>query len=205
MGQNSIAIDSPGSIPTTDAATFKASQILGLDQAGRVIRIGAEAGVVAAGAEQFGSTTSLYLPTTALLSAPGATVSSVVTGTVFHAFEFSHFSDAAVLSGLLQLPSTWTTFDVFLWWYNAGANEGDVRWEVKHSAAVVPAAAIPAHSTKDLTVTAGALDVVQRTGPFEDLEVHDLLALRIIRSASHASDTLANAVRLLGVELVQAS
>lgn len=103
------------------------------------------------------------------------------------------------------IPEDWQTYDVYLWWSNAGAGAGDVRWHVL-AGGLVDASSI---ATTDgiFVTTAPALNVLKRTVTRVGLTApaSRLAAFRVFRQASDASDTLANDAGFIGLELRKAS
>ena len=120
--------------------------------------------------------------------------------------------DAAITEqvnhGRGPMPSWWATFDVKIYWTNAGAGAGDVRWRVVGGANADAVSLATADATDtSLTVTAPAQDVLKVTTLAAGLTAYTnrLYNLRVLRTGAHAEDTLGNDCALLGVELARAS
>ena len=102
------------------------------------------------------------------------------------------------------IPSAWTSTDVELYWANAGAGAGNVRWQIDLSIAAIGGNLVTGGAaTALLTAAAGAQNVLVRseiaTGVAAD--AGDMLSLRIYRVGGDAADTLANDAGLIGVRL----
>ena len=112
--------------------------------------------------------------------------------------------DASANEGLnasVVLPSWWLTYDVYFYWYNAGAGSGNVMFVYYYQAAADGETMAPYGGVKTPgAVAAGAEDVLKITkinaSPFT---VSDpLINMMAYRQATHGTDTLANDVGLVG-------
>lgn len=106
-------------------------------------------------------------------------------------------------------PANWATFDVYVWWSNAGAGAGDVVWQYNLATfanAETTDSNVPSgHSG---TFTAPLQYVAQRdklSTSARNASPGEILKVAISRVASVAGDTLANDCGLIGVELVRVS
>jgi len=120
------------------------------------------------------------------------------------------FADSSSLSAQMthKLPSTWTgTVDANIKWFTA-ATSGDVVWQLATICVADAETDDPAFNTAS-TVTDTAKGTTNQTNDAAITTVTvtgcaagELMHLKILRDAAHASDTLAATARLIGVELV---
>lgn len=116
-------------------------------------------------------------------------------------------ADEAV-AGSFTPPAWWVTYDLFIWWSNAGAGSGNVDWwmdrvvagdgeSLAGSATETALGALAAPAQNVIEVTAGPTGVTVGT--------RKLHTYRIYRQGAQGGDTLANDVGFLGVEIRRAS
>lgn len=120
--------------------------------------------------------------------------------------------DAAVTEGVassVELPRSWSSAHVDLYWSNPAAGAGDVRWTLNldRAAAAASLAVSAGGGTAAVTVTAAAQDVltVSRLFTSQAVDSVQLLNLRLLRLGGAAADTLANDASVVGVLLTRAS
>lgn len=107
------------------------------------------------------------------------------------------------------IPQGWTTANVFLWWSNADAGAGDVRWSVfgrAYADATTTAATTLTLSTT--TITAPAQYIAQRSQVgtnVTSMSAGTVYRISVTRSATNVADTLTNDVGVIGLEIVRAS
>lgn len=111
-------------------------------------------------------------------------------------------------SVVTMIPGRWATMDIYIWWSNAGAGAGNVRWDMatggygdnettdsgggsETTIVAAPARYVP----RRLKVNTTAVTVT----PFK------FQRIMIARIKSGGTDTLTNDVGLIGVELVRVS
>lgn len=104
-------------------------------------------------------------------------------------------------------PRDWATADIILWWVNAGAGSGDVRWQIKHQARSDGEATTSGVTTTDITITAGSQNNYKKSTVVSGASLTDakLVNVTVMRNADDAADTLGNDVGLVAVELRRAS
>jgi hypothetical protein len=110
----------------------------------------------------------------------------------------------------LDVPSTWATFDAFLYWINAGAGSGDVSFSAIFDRAGngdTLSTGRGAAGQLTSTVTAAAQDVMTVTQIFTGQAVNTtkLINMRLHRNGGDAADTLANDIQVFALVLVRAS
>lgn len=103
-------------------------------------------------------------------------------------------------------PQWWATFDVDLYWSNAGAGSGDVTWRAR-SAFITDGdtVAVPSGTSTDATAPAQNVAEVTTILSGVTLTAGELLQLFIQRVGGSGTDTLGNDAALLGVMLRQVS
>lgn len=107
-----------------------------------------------------------------------------------------------------DIPDSWATVDVDVWWINAGAGAGDVVWRLDwHKFAAGDSAQAVDTSTSLTTSTAGAQNIIVVTTIASGIafESTKLNRVEVVRLATDAADTLANDAGFLGVMLRKAS
>lgn len=107
------------------------------------------------------------------------------------------------------VPPSWASFNVFVWWSNAGTGSGDVAWQVYWAAFADAENTDTAGGTSNLlTVAAPARYVTKRTqagASAVTATAGEIVRIVVHRSGSAGGDTLANDAGLIGVELVRVS
>lgn len=110
------------------------------------------------------------------------------------------------VSGAVLFPGHWATYDVYVWWYNAGAGSGDVRLFAMKSAYSDGGPPVTGFFG-GVTATAGTQNLYKRTQLSTGVSVatSGLSNFGVRRLANDAADTLANDIGVLAIELVKAS
>ena len=109
-----------------------------------------------------------------------------------------------IVGSYVIMPSWFVTFQPFIWWANAAAGTGDVRWLWRYDF-ITAGETLTSFTTAAVTATAGAVNVIVRTS-MASSQVNNPdqpLVARIERGATDAADTLANDANFIGLELVQ--
>jgi hypothetical protein len=188
---------------TTDTLTNKT---LDAEGTGNLITIPRRLWFPAAGCNNATAGSVWDLPT----SSPAVAACKTGTNTQMGVLDFA---DSASLSAQIhhKLPSTWTgSIDVNIKWLTS-ATSGNVVWQMAAvcvadaetddpafatAVTVTDAAKGTTLQTNDATLTMTTSDTI--TG----CAAGELMHLKILRDAAHASDTLAATARLIGIELV---
>lgn len=115
-------------------------------------------------------------------------------------------TDESVSTSLL-IPSGWNTVDIDIWWTNAGAGAGNVRWEVGYQSRGDTETLTQTWTATASNIAAPAQSVVKKSTIISGgaVTAGELLGLIITRYGSNAGDTLANDAGLLGVDIRKAS
>ena len=119
--------------------------------------------------------------------------------------------DAAATEGIVcttEVPASWASFDVDLWWLNAGAGTGDVVFSFKHRiSAAADLASDTAVDDGNVTEVAGAQDIIAVTTVASDIATAEdaIFNAQLQRLGADAADTLANDVAILGIRLRRVS
>lgn len=186
---------------TTDTLTNK--NIDFVDGTGNTITIARRIWLPAAGCNNATAGSVWDLPS----SSPA--VAACITGTNTQKGVLD-FADSSSLSAQItyKLPSTWTgTVDANIKWLTT-ATSGDVVWQLATICVADAETDDPAFNTAS-TVTDAAKGTTNQTNDAAITTVTvtgcaagELMHVKILRDAAHASDTLAATARLIGVELV---
>lgn len=98
------------------------------------------------------------------------------------------------------LPSDWSIIDVEVWWTNAGAGSGDVRWKAYWNTNGPGSSALSSTSAS-ATATAGAQNIWVETVVLNDLAITGgrPLFLLVERTANDGADTLGNDCVFYGI------
>lgn len=110
-----------------------------------------------------------------------------------------------VVGSEVLLPDGWGKIDVYIWWTNAGAGSGNVRWGSFRNFIADAANLDVSDVDEAVTVAAPAQAILKRTKLISAATVtgdNRPLRLRIRRDATDAADTLTNDAGLIGVEIV---
>lgn len=143
----------------------------------------------------------VFLSQNDLGSFSGSPTIGLIGGTRGAAWLFDASSDEAVQTNL-RIPKQATAVAFEVWWTNAGAGSGDVRWTI------LPGAFADAEdmnaadaTTLAANVTAPSQDVLKKSSVGSTFAVvgEDMVRVRITRNAINVSDTLANDCGLVGV------
>lgn len=115
------------------------------------------------------------------------------------------------VTAFIDIPEHWATYHIDLLWANSGAGAGDVSWRVDNGN-VEPGGSITSGNLNTaVTATAGAVDVLMSTrlksnqGAPTAGASSGVGALRIVRQAADAADTLPNDASIVGLRLTKAS
>lgn len=107
------------------------------------------------------------------------------------------------------VPSGWATIDVDLWWTNAGAGSGDVRWRVVQTeygdAVPFSSPTTILDTTSTITAPSGGTTKKSAMGTGGAVTPGRLVRLFIEREASNVADTLANDAAMLALHIRKAS
>lgn len=100
------------------------------------------------------------------------------------------------------VPAIWATFDIMLWWTNAGAGGGNVVWRADH-AVTNAGGTLTRVINAAVTLSAPAQGVVRLDTLKADVARVDfpLVHVNAVRIGSDAADTLLNDAALIAVEL----
>lgn len=106
------------------------------------------------------------------------------------------------------MPQGWATYDVYLWWSNAGAGSGDVVWQFYLNAFNSTANTDAANTGAVATVAAPAQYVLKRTkinSAAIAATPGQMLRLVVARAGTDGNDTLGNDCGVVAIEWVRAS
>jgi hypothetical protein len=112
--------------------------------------------------------------------------------------------DAATVEGVGavgMVPTSWATVGVDIWWTNAGAGSGNVRWEVFFDDKA-DAATLATHTADhDAAIAAPSQNVLKKSVVVASHAVvpGELFNVMVRRDAADGADTLANDAALLAV------
>ncbi len=111
-----------------------------------------------------------------------------------------------IVAAAIEIPPSWTTLTVELYWTNGGAGSGNVVWALQLDRAgdgETLAASGGGGASGDLTIAAPAQDVLKVSTMVTDqaCDQTKLLNLRLIRQAANVADTLGNDAAALGIRL----
>jgi hypothetical protein len=117
-------------------------------------------------------------------------------------------STAEIASCLVATPPSWSTFNLYVWWTNAGAGSGDVVWapsvlnfgDTESTASVSWSGTTTTGTAPLINIT----EVTQMTGTFS-ASSSKVCRINLRRTAADVADTLTNDAGLIGIELVRAS
>lgn len=152
---------------------------------------------------------SIFFPAFAM-SAVTTGTGRVGTGTYAPAQLFDQTSPE-ICSFATNLPLYWASYDVYLFWTNAGAGSGDVRWDFARGSAADGATigVGTVHGTGNYTAPAqNLLKITHMTSGgaiTKSTSSQTLQTFYVQRQAGDAGDTLGNDCALLGVLFVRAS
>lgn len=155
-----------------------------------------------------GGVSSVWLPAARFTTVSGSPNLSTTTAQQRRQ-QYLYDADAAEASAITQaVPDGWTSFAVDIWWTNAAAGSGDVRFQLDRAldGDTTAMTALPT-TVASQTVTAPAQNVLKVTslGSAAGVTSARLLTLAIWRVATHAADTLPNDVGVLGLMLRKVS
>jgi hypothetical protein len=106
------------------------------------------------------------------------------------------------------LPAGWTTYDIYMYWSNAGAGSGDIRWYGNWGSFGDGDNSDTTINGDVVIVAAPAQYVIKRTKLNTTAIATNsdgLGRLAILREGSHVTDTLGNDAGIIGFEWVRAS
>jgi hypothetical protein len=197
------ATNGAGGFTTTDGTKTLTNTTLDTEGTGNVVTIPKRIWLPAAGCNNATAGPVWDLPTTS------PAVAACITGTNTQKGVLD-FADAVNLSAQLtyKLPSTWAgTVDANIKWLSATIT-GDVVWQLSTICVADAETDDPAFNTAS-TVTDTTKGTANQTNDASITTVTvtgcaagELMHLKIQRDSAHASDTMAGAARLIGVELV---
>lgn len=151
---------------------------------------------------------TIWLPATSFFAIVGAPALGIVGGGRRVAMLFDSASTETI-DCPCSVPVGWTSFDVEIYWINAGAGAGNVVWRVQgfEAAEGTSINAVDTENLTDFTDTAGAQDVLVRTpcGSWSALAAGNYISVRAARFGAAAGDTLGNDAGLLGVKLTKSN
>jgi hypothetical protein len=107
-----------------------------------------------------------------------------------------------------DIPSHWVTFSIDYVYVNAGAGSGDVQWQINgveansYSEGDTIAALGTSAAVTDTAAAQNVIKYVQMDASVT-LPAEDFMAVRVSRNGASGSDTLANDVGFLGLELTR--
>lgn len=109
-----------------------------------------------------------------------------------------------------EMPLGWATFDIYVWWSNAGTGSGNVRFACNANAFADNETTDSDASTSATfsTVVAPARYITKRSklnGSAIAADSGELLRVLVMRNGSSGADTLTNDIGVVGVELVRVS
>jgi hypothetical protein len=112
--------------------------------------------------------------------------------------------DAATVEGVGAVglvPASWATVGIDIWWTNAGAGSGNVRWEVFFDDKADAATLATITADHDAAIAAPAQNVLKKSTVVASHAVvpGELFNVNVRRDAADAADTLANDCALLAV------
>lgn len=156
-----------------------------------------------------GSSSQLWVPATTFVVGGGSPTLGTVgaAGAPFEAWLLDSGLSEHVAASFLP-PKGWATYDVDLWWTNAGANAGDVHYILYGQPPVGDGDTLAGNTNLgSSTLVAPAEDVVKVSTVVTGRTATDdhLGYLAVLRQGGNAADTLANDAGLLGVMLRKAS
>lgn len=139
----------------------------------------------------------------------GLALGSPVLDSIAAGWASGWFLDAAsseAISTYEASPNGWATVDVDLWWINAGAGAGDVRWSV-YVENDSEGSSVEGTASVSTTATAAAENIITKTtiATGKTISAGGLVLITVYRLGAEAPDTLANDVVILGVKLRKAS
>lgn len=140
-----------------------------------------------------------------MLASGSAALSSTATGSSWPGWLFDAAASETV-NGVVEIPPGWATFDIDLWWSNAGAGAGDVVWRLRMNQSGDGDTTVIGGNGALSTVTAPLQSVVKVTTVEAGVaRTDDLIKIQVIRVSTDAGDTLANDASLIGVMLRKVS
>lgn len=151
--------------------------------------------------------TRLWLPASRFTVASGSPAMGVIAKVPVMLFDAAVNEIASVST---DVPAGWATYNVNLWWVNAGAGSGAVRWrlDVANLADGVTLTD-PTTAGTQPTPTALAQNVVETTAMRTTAQTAptdaQALVLELVRLGGDAADTLPNDAGVLGLMLVKVS
>lgn len=140
----------------------------------------------------------------------GALYGTPVLGTLSTAFDIAWLFDGASeeqIAAQTFVPMGWATLNVELWWTNAGAGSGNVRWDVRYDD-VADGGSLAGHSADGvLDVAAPAQNVLKKSTLIAGhvCVPGELARILVFRDGDHGADTLANDAAVLAAVLRKAS
>lgn len=155
----------------------------------------------------------LWIPASLFMVSSGSPVLSTTGGNGLRPPTFLlDAASAEKISASFVAPVGWSTYNVKLYWTNAGAGAGDVTWNLQIEA-YSDGEAIDTLNDTDVvawgvtTITAPAQRVLKISSALTSVAVESgiLVGLDIARRAADGTDTLANDVGVLGVMIERAS
>jgi hypothetical protein len=155
-------------------------------------------------ADRYDAPTKMWIPATVFVSAAGApTLTTEPAGWWMPAWLLDSASIELVSTTFL-LPTSWNTYDVYLWWANDGAGTGDVKLAVNQYTVTTTGSF---YGTLAKTVTASAQNTLVHTKMNNTAisVVADMLMFNMRRDGDDAADTLGNDIAVCGLMLEKVS
>lgn len=148
--------------------------------------------------------TRLFIPASAYnFNASSPALTDVATNWTAWLFDSSSIE---TITTSLVLPDSWTTYDVSIYWTNAGAGSGSVVWYHGGTSAIDGGNLTSGHAETGTTIAAPAQNILKistvQAGVTASAGVNNS---RLFRFASDGNDTLGNDAAVLGVLFVKAS
>lgn len=150
---------------------------------------------------------SLYLPASSFVPTAGTPVLAEAGTSDTGGMLFDPASTETVW-GAAQIPDGWATYNVDLWWTNAGAGAGNVVWRFDYGSFGDGESAGPSTAGTLRTVTApasGTAEVSRMESGITVPTAGELLPIRLRRAGTDAGDTLANDACMYGLRFTKAS
>jgi hypothetical protein len=150
----------------------------------------------------------LWITPEAMRSAAGSPTQTLQ-ATYWPAFLLDQSSPEGIAATTI-VPSFWSTAHVDLWWTNAGAGSGDVRWYgeavQKEDGDALAASAVVFNSGINITAPSqNVLKVSRLTATALTVNAGEAIGVYVSRVANDVGDTLANDAAIIGLRLVRAS
>ena len=149
--------------------------------------------------------TDLWIPAASFALGSGSPSLAPYTSVFWMAWLFDAASEEGIAT-TAYIPTGWSTLDIDLWWTNAGAGSGDVRWDPRtNNFGDTETISSPAGSQSNVTAPAQNVMKVSTVRSGVTCTAGELSAIYLGREAANVADTLANDVAVFGIRLRKAS